>query len=176
MRFFAAILVPLFIAAPAHADPARDALAEVAKCVDIADSAERLKCFDRAAALAKTALAPPSRPTGETRSFLDWFGFSKPPAPPKTAEEFGKPAPPPDADGITSVTSSVLEFARTSRGLSVFILENGQIWRQLEGDTSVVRDPAPGAPMKVTIENGFLGSYNLTIEGRHGLIKVTRLK
>jgi hypothetical protein len=30
--------------------------------------------------------------------------------------------------------------------------------------------------MKVTIENGFLGSYNLTIEGRHGLIKVTRLK
>ena len=30
--------------------------------------------------------------------------------------------------------------------------------------------------MKVTIENGFLGSYNLTIEGRHGLIKVTRLE
>ncbi len=70
----------------------------------------------------------------------------------------------------------MLEFARTSRGLSVFILENGQIWRQSEGDTSVVRDPTPGTPMKVTIENGFLGSYNLTIEGRHGLIKVNRLK
>ena len=119
---------------------------------------------------------PAAQPAGEKRSFLDWFGFSKPPAPPKTAEEFGKPAPPPDAGGVTSITSNVLEFARTSRGLSVFILENGQIWRQLEGDTSVVRDPPPGAPMKVTIENGFLGSYNLTIEGRHGLIKVTRLK
>ncbi len=176
MRFFTAILVSLFMATLAHADPARDALAEVAKCADVADSTDRLKCFDRAAALAKTALTPPPQPTGEKRSFLDWFGFSKPPAPPKTAEEFGKPAPPPDAEGVTSITSNVLEFARTSRGVSVFILENGQIWRQLEGDTSVVRDPPPGAPMKVTIENGFLGSYNLTIEGRHGLIKVTRLK
>ncbi len=176
MRFFAAILVSLFMATLAHADPARDALAEVAKCADIADSADRLKCFDKAAALAKTALAPSPQPAAEKRSLMDWFGFSKPPTPPKTAEEYGKPAPAPDADGITSITSSVLEFARTSRGLSVFILENGQIWRQLEGDTSVVRDPAPGAPMKVTIENGFLGSYNLTIEGRHGLIKVTRLK
>ena len=176
MRLFAAILVPLFMATPAHADPARDALSEVAKCADVADSTERLKCFDRAAALAKTALTPSPQPAAEKRSLLDWFGFSKPPTPPKTAEEYGKPAPPPDAEAITSITFNVLEFARTSRGLSVFILENGQIWRQLEGDTSVVRDPAPGAPMKVTIENGFLGSYNLTIEGRHGLIKVTRLK
>lgn len=176
MRFFTAVLVSLFMAGQASADPARDALAEVAKCADVTDSTDRLKCFDRAAALAKTALAPSSQPAAEKRSFLDWFGFSKPPSPPKTVEEYGKPAPTADADGITSVTSSVLEFARTSRGLSVFILENGQIWRQSEGDTSVVRDPPAGQPMKVTIENGFLGSYNLTIEGRHGLIKVTRLK
>jgi hypothetical protein len=30
--------------------------------------------------------------------------------------------------------------------------------------------------MKVTIETGAVGSYNLTIEGRNGLIKVSRLK
>ena len=30
--------------------------------------------------------------------------------------------------------------------------------------------------MKVTIERGWLGSYNLTIEGRNGLIKVFRIK
>jgi hypothetical protein len=176
MRFFAAIFVSLLVITPALADPTRDALAEVARCADIADAADRLKCFDRAAALAKTALAPPSQPTAEKRSFLDWFGFAKPPTPPKTAEEYGKPAPTSEAEGITSITANVIEYARTPRGLSVFILENGQIWRQLEGDTSVVRDPAPGTPMKVTIENGFLGSYNLMIEGRHGLIKVTRLK
>ena len=70
----------------------------------------------------------------------------------------------------------MLEFARTPRGQALFVLANGQVWRQSEGDTSVVRDPPSGVPMKVTIENGFLGSYNLTIEGRNGLIKVTRLK
>jgi len=177
MRLFTAIIVSLFIASLAHADPARDALAEVAKCADVADSPERLKCFDRAAALVKSALAPPSQPAAGTRSFLDWFGFSKPPAPPQTPAEYGKTAPPPTTpEGITGITANVLEYARTPRGLSVFILDNGQIWRQLEGDTSVVRDPVPGTPMKVTIENGFLGSYNLTIEGRNGLIKVTRLK
>jgi hypothetical protein len=39
-----------------------------------------------------------------------------------------------------------------------------------------VLDPPQGKTMKVVIERGFLGSYNLTIEGRNGLIKVTRLK
>ena len=176
MRFPAFMLMSLFAAGLAHADPAQDALAEVAKCADIADSGDRLKCFDRAAPLAKGALAAPSKATTENRSFLDWFGFSKPAAPPKTADEYGKPAPPAEPQEVTGITANVLEYARTPRGLSVFILENGQIWRQSEGDTTVVRDPAPGTPMKVTIENGFLGSYNLTIQGRNGLIKVTRLK
>ena len=176
MRLPAVIFTSLFIAGLAHADPAQDALTEIAKCTEIGDATDRLKCFDRAAPLAKSALAPAPKATAEKKGFLEWFGFAKTPTPPQTADEYGKPAPPPTAEEIKGITANVLEFARTPRGLAVFILENGQIWRQLEGDTSVVRDPVPGAPMKVTIENGFLGSYNLTIEGRNGLIKVTRLK
>jgi len=176
MRFPAFIFSLLFVAGLAHADPAQDALAEVAKCADIADSGDRLKCFDKAVPLARSALAPSPKPAAEQRSFLDWFGFPKTQKPPQTTEEFGKPAPPPAPDEVTSISSNVLEFARTPRGQALFVLANGQVWRQSEGDTSLVRDPPPGAPMKVTIENGFLGSYNLTIEGRNGLIKVTRLK
>jgi hypothetical protein len=172
--FPALVFASLVSAGLAHADPATDALAEVAKCADIADSSERLKCFDKASPLVKNALVPAPK-AAEKRGILDWFGFSKP-TPPQTAAEYGKPAPPPEAAEVTGITATVLEYARTPRGLSVFILENGQIWRQLEGDLSKVNDPAPGTPMKVTIENGFLGSYNLTIEGRNGLIKVTRLK
>jgi hypothetical protein len=70
----------------------------------------------------------------------------------------------------------VLEFAKTARGKAVFILQNGQVWRQLDADSTDVLAPPPGKPMKVTIELGFLESYNLTIEGRNALIKVTRLK
>ncbi len=175
MRLPALILLSSFVALPAFADPGQDALLEVAKCVDVADPGERLKCFDRAAALAKSALAAAPK-VADKKSWLDMFGFPASQAPPKTTEEFGKVAPSPGSGEVTQVTSSVLEFARTPRGPVVFILENGQVWRQLAGDTSVIRDPVPGAPMKVTIENGFLGSYNLSIEGRNGIIKVTRLK
>jgi hypothetical protein len=171
----AILFTSLFVAGLAYADPAQDALAEVAKCADIADSGDRLKCYDKAASLAKSALAAPAtKAASKERSFLEWFGFSKPP-PPQTAEEFGKPTPPPTPEEVRGITANVLEYARTPRGLSVFILENGQIWKQVEGDTTVVRDPLP-TPMRVTIETGFLGSYNLTIEGRNGLIKVGRLK
>jgi hypothetical protein len=178
MRFPVPLLAFLLFSSLAHADPAVDALTEMAKCADVADPVERLKCFDRAAPLAKSALAPATKAAAERKEkgFLDWFGFSKPPTPPKTAEEYGKPAPPPGPEEVKEITAGVLEFARTPRGEAIFILQNGQVWRQIAGDNTIVRDPSPGQPMKVTIENGFLGSYNLTIEGRPGLVKVTRIK
>ncbi len=81
---------------------------------------------------------------------------------------------------ITEITATVLELARTARGRSIFILDNGQVWRQLDGDDTDVQDPRPGKTMKVAIERGFLrgllGNYNLTIEGRNGLIRVRRVK
>jgi hypothetical protein len=170
----AILFTSLFVAGLAHADPAQDALAEVAKCADIGDSSDRLKCFDKAASAAKGALAVTATKAAEKKGLLEWFGFSKAQTPPQTVDEYGKPAPPPPPEEVKGITANVVEYARTPRGLSVFILENGQIWKQSEGDTTVVRDPP--SPMKVTIENGFLGSYNLIIEGRNGLIKVTRLK
>lgn len=164
----------------AYADATRDALAELAKCADIADSTLRLKCFDDAMPRAKSALAAPApapAPAAEapSKSFLEWFGFSRPPAPATKPEEFGKPPPEP-AGELNEITSNVIEFAKTARGKAVFILENGQVWRQLDADGTVVTDPPPGKTMKVTVERGFLGSYNLTIDGRNGLIKVTRLR
>ena len=163
-------------AGPAYADATRDALTELAKCADIADSTLRLKCFDDAMPRAKNALAAPEpAPKEASKSFLEWFGFSRPAAPVTKPEEFGK-APPEPAGELNEISSPVLEFAKTARGKAVFILENGQVWRQLDSDGTVVLDPPQGKTMKVTVERGALGSYNLTIEGRNGLIKVTRLK
>ena len=70
----------------------------------------------------------------------------------------------------------VAEFAKTPRGKSIFILDNGQVWRQLDSDSDEVFEPAPGKPMKVTIEMGSFGGYNLSVAGRNGIIKVRRLK
>jgi hypothetical protein len=175
------VLAALLVTGPALADATLDALSAFTKCADISDPAERLKCFDAAVPGAKSVLAPapqPAKPAKEEGGLLEWFGLSRPPKPVTTREQFGKPPEPAveESKELTEITAAVLEFARTPRGRAVFILENGQVWRQLDGDTTEILDvPAAGAT-KVTIEKGFLGSYNLTVEGRNGLIKVTRLK
>lgn len=175
MRIIAFASLLAFASGPAYADTARDALEEVSKCAAIVEPGERLRCYDAAAPLVKNALTTPAPQAKEKGSFLDWFGFSRP-RPVEKAEDFGKPAPPPEPGEITSISATVLEFAKTLRGKAVFVLANGQVWRQLDADGTEIPYPPAGATMKVTIDTGFLGSYNLTIEGRNGLIKVTRLK
>jgi hypothetical protein len=160
----------------AHADAARDALEEVSRCAAIADAAERLKCYDAAAPRVKGALSAAPAPVAKEKGILDWFGFSRQPEKTQKAEDFGKPAPPPAPERVDSVGASVIELARTARGKAIWILHNGQVWRQIDSDTTEVEFPPAGTTMKVTIETGFLGSYNLSIAGINGIVKVNRLK
>lgn len=158
----------------AHADGVRDALADMVKCADIPEATQRLACFDAASARAKGALGAPAQTVKETGGVED-FGFSK--AQPVTrVEEFGKPPPEPGPKEITQISASVVEFAKNPRGRAIFILDNGQVWRQLDADGTELPYPPAGSTMKVTIEKGWIGSYNLTIAGRNGLIKVFRMK
>jgi len=166
----------LLATGPAHADATTDALIEMTRCAEITDSIDRLKCFDAAVPRAKSALSAPA-PQAKEKSLLDWFGFGRPAAPVTKPEDFGKPAPEPAAgEEITAIKATVIEFARTLRGKCLFVLDNGQVWRQIDADSTPVRDPEEGSTLRVTIETGVLDSYNLTIEGRNAMIKVTRLK
>jgi hypothetical protein len=166
------LFILIFLVSPAYADATRDALSEIAKCADIADSAERLKCFDAAVPRAKSALSEPV-PQAKEKGILEWFGFPRPQTATKP-EDFGKPRQP--EPELAGVAAGVIELAYTVRGKAVFILDNGQVWRQIDADITQVRDPSPNERMKVRIEEGAMGSYNLMIEGRTGMVKVTRLK
>jgi len=177
-RILLVSLAAASMAAPARADPVRDLLSDIAKCAEVAEASERLKCFDAGAVRAKSVLSAPA-PAPEAaakKSWLDWFGFSRADKPATTKEDFGKPPQPAESGELREITATVIEFAKTGRGKAVFILDNGQVWRQLDADGTEVPYAPSSGPMKVTIEIGFLGSYNLVIEGRNGLIKVTRLK
>jgi len=179
MRILLLGLLSMSIAGQAHADAARDALAEMVKCAEILDPVERLKCFDAVAPRAKSALAVPEKPPEKPpeKSAFDWFGFFKPPPPVTRPEDFGKPAPEPaPGEEISEIKATVLEFARTRRLKGLFVLDNGQVWKQLDGDPAEIRDPPADTVWKVTIERGVLGSYNLMIDGRNGIIKVSRVK
>jgi len=164
--------ISIFVAGAAHADATGDASTEVARCAGIADSAARLKCFD--AVVPRAIGAPAAQPATKAPDRVD-----SPPRAVMREEDFGKPPPPPK---ITRITATVVELARTARGRSIFVLDNGQVWRQLDGDDANVLDPQPGKTMKVTIAMGFVGSllggysYNLTIEGRNALVRVRRVK
>src|SRR5260221_14103555 len=153
------------VAGAPHADAKADASAEIARCAGIAGSAARLKCFDAAAP--RTNGAPAAQPATEAPGRVDGV------------EDFGKPPPPPR---ITKITATVIELARSARGRPIFVLDNGQVWRQLDGDDANVQDPQPGKTMKVAIERNRIGglfggySFNLTIQGRKGLIRVSRAK
>ncbi len=133
----------------AHADAAREALDRISACSSIADAAQRLQCFDRAAPSAKEARTP-------------------------KAEDFGKPVPPPPE--VAQVVAGVRQLSKTVRGRAVFVLDNGQTWRQIDGDDAEVQEPPPGTPLKVTIERGIFGSYHLTIDGRNELVRVRRVE
>jgi hypothetical protein len=177
VRIPALVFMTAFAASYAHADATRDALVEIAKCADITDSAERLKCFDAAVPRARSALAAPPEKAKDEAGSVQVFGFPRPDKPVVKAEDFGKPPVPVDEPKeITEIKSAVLEFAKNPRGKVVFVLQNGQVWRQLDADNTNVLEPSVGDTMKVTIEKGVFGSYNLTIDGRNGLIKVTRLQ
>jgi hypothetical protein len=168
----------LLAAAPALADSVRDALAEIAKCADIADPSARLKCYDTLAARIKTAIAAEAQQAKEDEKASEQaFGKPRPDKPVVKTEDFGKPPQPVETPKeITEITAVVREFAKNPRGKAIFILDNGQVWRQLDADSTNVLEPSSGTPMKVTIELGLFGSYNLTIAGRNGLVKVTRLQ
>jgi hypothetical protein len=182
MRVFWLLSALALTSVSAHADPARDVLDAIAKCTEIATSADRLQCFDTAASGAKTALAAPvqqtvaqteTAPAEEEGGVLSWFGLSRPNTKP---EDFGKPRVRTEPKEITELSAGVLEFAKNAYGRSIFILDNGQVWKQVDGDTTEVRDPSGGEQMKVTIETGMMGSYSLRVDGRRGIIKVRRVK
>lgn len=168
------------------ASPAGDALTAVTKCAAIPGTAERLQCFDTAATTAKQVLddaqkqaAAQSQPESEG-GLLSWFGFAPEEKPVTKPEDFGthlvvgpQPGSPQE---ITEITAKVVEYAQNAHGKSIFILENGQVWRQVDGDTTELYYRESDGPMTVKIEKAMFGSFSLHVEGKTSQIKVRRVK
>lgn len=98
-----------------------------------------------------------------------------PPAPrPQSPENFGLPKVLPAE--ASRVRAHMASYSFDDRHLFTLTLENGQVWQQLQGDTTFAH--WGGAPNRylVTVSKGMLGSYNLTVTGEPGLFKVRRIK
>src|ERR1700761_1846011 len=141
-----------------------------AQCGGIADPASRLACYDAAQPPRVPAAAPASKPSGPAR--YPEFNAS-----PQTQMS----APPPNtAFGSSAIARGKLVAAVTSYSLSpsgrfTIVLDNGQIWKQVDSDDGVAQFRKEGRNM-VAISKGFLWSYDLKLNAMSAVFKVTRVK
>jgi hypothetical protein len=201
LRLPTVLAAVLSLCAAARAAPADDLKTGLAQCAALSDARARLACYDRlaagppaetpAAAVAAAPSAPvPAAPekdqSGTSLFGLDvghWFGGGggAKPDTQTTPAQFGGdevPAPPqasaaPEAKRLDSITAAVVDYYYNPNGNFTVVLDNGQIWQQLNGDTDRARFKGKD---QVTVSRGFWDSYNLVIAGVTGLYKVHRVK
>ncbi len=166
---------------------AADGLDGLLACRAIADSQERLACFDRAAAslggggsptpagqapavqapIAAAPARPPVQhaPPSGVSDPKQSFGLSEAAIAQQEVAAGTRPAP------LTRIEAHVRALSSAADGRLVFTLDNGQTWVQLrpEGDDLLAK-----VGDAVTVSRGALGSYWLALSSRRGC-KVTRL-
>ena len=136
-------------------------------CRDIADDADRLRCFDQttqtiAAAIQSNSVVVVDRAQVEKARRED-FGARRPAR--------GLPAPTGvDAGQLSSIDGTV---ARASQGSDGWIvtLKDGSVWRQTD-DTPLGLPPRAGD--KVTVTRAALGTFKLKV-GRQPAMRVRRV-
>ena len=166
------LAVTLLLASPGVA-PAQtsDLRTEMMHCLTFTGAVERLSCYDRLArgaasgALGAPALLPPGLPARAAAP-------PPPPAPELGQEELRGRAPSAAPD---RVTSEITNFQKDAAGKFTVSLNNGQVWRQVAGDTTAAQYH-PGRTHTVTISRGSLGSYDLTFNDRNAAFKVQRVR
>jgi hypothetical protein len=189
----AAVTCVLLVSLPfgARAETTAETLRALDQCASLADEHQRLACFDQLGPQVKAALgrmgAASGPPTAQEQK--NWFGFDlgglfgSAPAQQTTPDKFGgealaapppapgEPAPP---EALDHISAKVTDFSYTPFGKFIIFLDNGQVWRQVEGDADKADFARSGNT--VTIERAMLGSYSLTINDSSKMYKVKRVK
>lgn len=173
----AQVLAGAFILAHAWAAP--PAPAGIAACRHISDDKQRLACFDRESSLQQpqrraakaeqtragdaekgTGAAPPARPvlTPEQRIGL---------TPSRILKLQGSEA----SSDLKELTAKIRTIAGDPAARRSFILENGQVWQQVEPDSEFYVRPGD----TVRISKALFGSYFMSVNP-HMNTRVTRAR
>ncbi|HEX3700586.1 MAG TPA: hypothetical protein VHV27_07925 [Phenylobacterium sp.] len=169
-RLAAAAAIALLLPglALAKEDKTRDraaAFQSVLDCRSIAEAAQRLACYDAAAAKmgeaeAKGDIVVIDRAQAKA-AHRQAFGLSLP-----SLDFVTRALKPEEVDEIQGVVKSA---RADGYGHWTIVLEDGAVWRQIEGQLD--RDPRAGS--KVTIHRAALGSFKMSVDGEPN-IKVHR--
>ena len=171
----------LFVLAAATPAMAQNTLSsQLTACVQITGVLQRLACYDRVAhSLGPVPIprsAPAQRPVAPPVAYAPPIAAAAPPvaAPPiglgserlpRTASAAPRRA--------QELTAGIAGITYDARGRFTVTLDNGQVWRQLEGDTAVLQGARNST---VRISRGALDSYDLNVVGRNASYRVLRLQ
>jgi hypothetical protein len=195
MRSIPFVVLPscLAMAALAVAGPREQVLARAARCASIADDAAWLACYRAAAepmeaslaaarmpapsaaeppvATPAPALAPPSADAPATSA----FGIAGGAQPNALLAPPGQLHPAPPSAATDHISAHVVRYSFSTQKYFTLVLDNGQVWQQINGDDDYAVLKGPAQDYQVTISHGFFGSYNLTFTGIAGLFRVRRI-
>lgn len=178
MRIVVAMLLgsPLLFVAGGALAQAPDRLIA---CASKVDDAERLACYDsvvkalnseaRAASEAREAEAKAARAAAEASAAAAAAAAAAQAEADRKAS-FGKSVD--QAAGVTEITATVTELLTDGNRKSVFVLDNGQIWRHADGPAL----PNIKAGTQVTLKKGALGSFRLVPVGSNRSVQVVRMR
>ncbi len=155
-------------AGAAQAQPA--AIEPFRQCAAITDNAERLACFDRAVLTANQLVTRERQRSREDFGRTDFQREQLARQEQTEAREQGRPVisePEP-----VSSTAKLKEMLRDAAGRRIFLLENGQLWRET-ANSSLRGSVRSGETVK--IERGSLSGFRLTVTGRAGFVGVRRV-
>jgi len=161
-RFAAFGLFAAIVTAPGLA---RADLPELLACADKTDNAERLACYDAAAAKLKKQVAE------ENQKRTTLFGFQLPFT--GSDEDKGNKEPVLGPKEVNSVAAKLESAGNDGIGHIVVHLDNGQSWRVNEAtSTRLVSVPGTG----IQIVRNIFGGFYMNIEGGATNVLVTRIK
>ncbi len=139
-------------------------------CTSILSDAERLACYDTTVkAFSSEARAVAERREAQAAKLAAAAAAaSAAAAAAQRSDGFGKA----NEARIERIDSTLKELMTDSTSKSVYVLDNGQIWRQADGYR--IPNARPGAA--ITIKRGAMGSYRLSVAGGNRSVQVVRMR
>ena len=94
----------------------------------------------------------------------------------KTPEEFGLEEEPEESDIITEITGNITDFRISGTGRITVLLDNGQIWQQISGDSTSIRERIMARQTSANIETAAMGTYLMRLSPSGQSIRVRRIQ
>jgi hypothetical protein len=160
-----AVFATSMIAIPASAQ-SEPILDELHICSDMPEPSARLACFDRTVSELENAVL---------RRQNENFGLSDYETSRRASEERAEQNGAQFADTLAgkNLHATLIEAATNPMGKRLFILDNGQVWRETNPSTmrGLLREGDA-----IVVERGFGGAFRLSSERKRGFITVDRVR